>query len=84
MSAIINPSIVKSVYDKVLAEGRPASEGHFLQGVYAKGDGSQERELSDRFSKIKMEDNEVVESQFMDATQRIRFLRKIRRIHQSH
>ena len=54
MSAIINPSIVKTVYDKVLSEGRRSSNGYFFKGVYASCLEDRSRELSDRFSKIRL------------------------------
>lgn len=82
MSAIINPSIVKTVYEKVLSEGQPSSSGYFLKGVYASPIDDEATELSDRFSKIRLANGQAVEGQFPDATQRIKFLNKIRKLHQ--
>lgn len=81
MSAIINPSTVKAVYEKVLAEGQPSSNGYFLKGIYASQLNEREAELSDRFSKIRLASDEAVEGEFSDAGQRIKFLNKIRRLH---
>lgn len=83
MSAIINPSIVKTVYEKVLSEGHPSSSGYFLKGVYASCLDDSPPELSDRFSKIRLANDEAIEGEFPDASQRIKFLNKIRKLHQN-
>ncbi|MAY42595.1 MAG: hypothetical protein CMI05_09855 [Oceanospirillaceae bacterium] len=83
MSAILNPSIVKTVYEKVLTEGHPSSNGFFLKGVYASGINNDVTELSDRFSKVRLANDEHVEGEFPDATQRVKFLNKIRKLHRN-
>ena len=83
MSAIINPSIVKTVYEKVLSEGHPSNNGYFLKGVYASCLEDSSQELSDRFSKIRLANDDAVEGEFLDATHRIKFLNKVRKLHQA-
>ncbi|WP_292950218.1 MULTISPECIES: hypothetical protein [unclassified Neptuniibacter] len=83
MSAILNPSIVKTVYEKVLTEGHPSNNGFFLKGVYASGINNDVTELSDRFSKVRLANDEHVEGEFPDATQRVKFLNKIRKLHRN-
>jgi hypothetical protein len=81
MNSVINPSIALDVHNRVLANGQPSREGYFLGGIYAAEDPEGYKQLSDCYSRIRLQDEEVVESEFSDHTQRLRFLRKIRRLH---
>ena len=81
MGAIINPSIVKIVYEKIMKHGQPSQRGYFLKGVYAAGNDLQTAELSDRFSKICITRGNLVAGEFSDSTQRIKFLNKLRKLY---
>ena len=82
MNSVINPAVALDVHNRVLADGQPVRDGYFLGGIYAAEDPKGCKELKDCFSRIRLQGEEVVESAFSDSTQRLRFLRKIRRLHQ--
>ncbi|WP_415882532.1 hypothetical protein [Neptuniibacter sp. QD34_54] len=81
MGSVINPSIFKAVYDKIVTEGQQSSSGFFLRGVYAAGQGKKHLELKDCFSRIRVVNGEVVATEFSNNTQRVRFLNKVRKLY---
>lgn len=81
MDTVINPSIFKAVYEKIVTEGQQSSSGFFLRGVYAAGRGNKLLELNDSFSRIRVVNGKVVATEFSNNTQRVRFLNKVRKLY---
>ena len=81
MNTVINPSIFKAVYERILTEGKPSSHGFFLKGIYAFKKDDQQTELNDRFSRICAVDDKITDSEFASGAQRVRFLKKVRNLY---